>query len=388
MKGIAILGSTGSIGVSTLDVINRHPDRFKVIALTAQKNTTLLLEQCLRFQPQYAILDDVTAANTLKAELKISHPHIQVLAGNKVIEEILAISEINIVMAAIVGAAGLLPTLAAVQAGKQVLLANKEALVMAGKLFMDTVKKNHAMLLPIDSEHNAIFQCLPINFSSTDPTVDVNKMLLTASGGAFRDLALSDLAKVTPEQACTHPNWKMGRKITVDSSTMMNKGLEVIEAHWLFGMPAEKIEVLLHPQSIVHSLVEYKDGSVLAQLGNPDMRIPIAHALAWPERIKSGVEPLNLLVHNHLDFRPIDIHRYPCLALAYQALKTGGTATTILNAANEIAVQAFLNNQIKFTDIKVIVEKTLTELSAETANELEVILAADKTARQIAKSIL
>lgn len=388
MKGIAILGSTGSIGVSTLDVIHRHPDRFKVIALTAQKNKTLLLEQCIRFQPQYAILEDATAANELKAELQISHPHIHVLAGNKIIEEIVAIPEINIVMAAIVGAAGLLPTLAAVQAGKQVLLANKEALVMAGSLFMDAVKKNHAILLPIDSEHNAIFQCLSANFTSTTPTVDVNKIVLTASGGAFRDLPLSDLTKVTPEQACTHPNWKMGRKITVDSSTMMNKGLEVIEAHWLFGMPAEKIEVLMHPQSIVHSLVEYKDGSVIAQLGNPDMRTPIAHALAWPERIESGVEPLDLLVHNCLNFKPVDFVRYPCLRLAYQALKTGGTATTILNAANEVAVQAFLDHKIKFTDIRILVEKTLTELSAETANELEVILAADKTARQIAESTL
>lgn len=386
MKNISILGSTGSIGVSTLDVIARNPDRFKVMALTAQKNVDLLFQQCVQFHPRYAVLQSEVAAKELRTRLQSVFSDIEVLAGDAAVEQIAGLQEGNIVMAAIVGAAGLLPTLAAVRAGKRVLLANKEALVMAGNLFIEEVQRHQAELLPIDSEHNAIFQCLPHDFQMGKNYSGIKKIILTASGGAFRNLPLAQLSNVTPAQACTHPNWNMGRKVTVDSATMMNKALEVIEAHWLFGLPAEQIQVVLHPQSTVHSLVEYVDGSMLAQLGNPDMRIPIAHALAWPERMHSGVKSLNLLTLSRLDFLPLDPIRFPCLNLAYQAFVAGGTASTILNAANEVAVQAFLDGQIRFTDIANICSRVMDKITPVAATNLDVILSADKTARQAAYS--
>lgn len=387
MKHITILGSTGSIGVSTLDVIARHPDRFKVVALSAQQNLELLFQQCVTHHPQYAVLQHSQAADELRARLKPIFPDIEMLSGDIALETIASLETVDTVMAAIVGAAGLLPTLAAVRASKRVLLANKEALVMAGSLFMEEVRRHKAVLLPIDSEHNAIFQCFPAQFKVGENTPPcIRKIILTASGGAFRTLPLTELSKVTPEQACAHPNWNMGRKITVDCATMMNKGLEVIEAYWLFGLPVEQINVVLHPQSTVHSLVEYIDGSMLAQLGNPDMRTPIAHALAWPERVTSGVASLDLITQSRLDFLPVETHRYPCLDLAYQALKIGGTASTILNAANEVAVQAFLENKITFTQIAEICAETLNKLSYQRADDLDVILQADQMARSYAKA--
>lgn len=388
MIGITILGSTGSIGSSTLDVISRHPDRFTVIALTANTNSATLYKQCAQFRPRYAVLQDPHAANELRSKLKDISSSTQVLAGAPAISEVASLTEVDYVMAAIVGASGLLPTLAAVRAGKRVLLANKESLVMSGALFMQEVNKNGAILLPIDSEHNAIFQCLPPNCKPGQIPVGIRRLMLTASGGALREIPLSALTGITPEQACAHPNWNMGRKITVDSATMMNKGLEVIEAHWLFGLESAKIDTLLHPQSIVHSLVEYDDGSVLAQLGNPDMRIPIAHALAWPDRIESGGASLDLLVKNRLDFAPIDSNRFPCLALAYQCLTQGGTATTLLNAANEIAVTAFLSGTLAFTQIFTTIREVLDRLPIRAANNLEVILEDDALARECAKKLI
>lgn len=388
MQGITILGSTGSIGQSTLDVIARNSDRFKVVALAAQKNVKILFQQCQQFNPEYAVLSDHNAAEELKSQIKINGLKTQVLSGSEGLKEVASLPQVALVMAAIVGAVGLLPILAAVRTGKKILLANKEALVMAGNLFIHEVKKYRAQLLPIDSEHNAIFQCLPSSFSTGDKPHGVTKIILTASGGAFRKLPLEDLANVTPEQATTHPNWSMGRKITVDSATMMNKGLEVIEAHWLFGLPAEQIHTILHPQSVIHSLVEYLDGSVLAQLGNPDMRTPIAQALAWPERISSGVMSLDLLTQNCLNFEPMDLKRYPCLALAYNALHSQGTAPAILNAANEVAVEAFLKNRLAFSEIYTIIAKVLEKLPAQTADNLEVILEDDLRARELATSLL
>lgn len=388
MIGITILGSTGSIGVSTLDVIARHPEKFKVIALSAQKSVDLLREQCIRYRPQYVVVQQHAAAKILREQLQLLCPEIQVLEGSKALEEISALPEVDYVMAAIVGAAGLLPTLAAARAGKRILLANKEALVMAGNLFMQAVQQHKAVLLPIDSEHNALFQCMPAQFQMGQQPAGVEKIIITASGGAFRNTPLTELDRVTPEQACSHPNWSMGQKITVDSATMLNKGLEVIEAHWLFNLPAERIETILHPQSIIHSLVVYKDGSLLAQLGNPDMRTPIAQALAWPDRIASGVEALDLLVQNRLDFVPMDQERYPCLKLAYQALAATGTAAAILNAANEVAVQAFLQGQIAFTDIFSVNEKTVASLAARKADSLEIILEDDRRARECAKGFI
>jgi len=388
VKSIVILGSTGSIGVNTLDVVARHPEQFRVLALTAQKNIELLFEQCRRFNPQYVVVQHPEAAKQLQLKLKSIFSSTEVLMGEQALMEVASLSHAEIVMAAIVGAAGLMPTLAAIRAGKRVLLANKEALVMAGSLLMEEVYRHHAVLLPIDSEHNAIFQCLPSNFQIGNLYPGVRKIILTASGGAFRDLPISELAKVTPEQACAHPNWNMGRKITVDCATMMNKGLEVIEAYWLFGLPLEQIEVVLHPQSAIHSLVEYIDSSMLAQLGSPDMRIPIAHALAWPERIDNQAKSLDLLALQRLDFLTIDYERYPCLDLAYQALKTGGTATAILNAANEVAVEAFLNNEITFSKIFAICDETLRKVAHHTAASLEVILEDDHSARQWAKQLI
>jgi len=388
MSNITILGSTGSIGVSTLQVIDLHPKRFNVFALTAYRNVEKLFEQCLKYKPKYAVMQDNAAAELLSVRLKSISSETEVLSGNTALVYVASHSQVNDVMACIVGAAGLLPTLAAAEAGKRILLANKEALVMSGNLLMEAVRTNGAMLLPVDSEHNAIFQCLPADFKSGQPYPGVKRIILTASGGAFRDWPLEQLANVTPEQACQHPNWVMGPKITVDSGTMMNKGLEVIEASWLFGMKLSELEVVLHPQSIVHSLVEYIDGSILAQLGQPDMRTPIAQALAWPERITSGVQSLDLLKMGSLDFKPLCLQRYPCLRLAYSALKVGGTATTILNAANEVAVQAFLDRKISFTNIPQLIEKVLDKITVQPAVDLSIVLAADVAARHAMEELV
>ena len=386
MKLVTVLGSTGSIGISTLDVIARHPDRFKVVALTANSQVDRMLEQCHQFSPDYAVMVDETAAQQLSEQLKKQNiSDIEVLSGVDGLEKVASLPEVDQVMAAIVGAAGLLPTLAAAKQGKRVLLANKEALVMSGKLFMDAVHESKAELLPIDSEHNAIFQCMPASRTELLSQMGVNRILLTSSGGPFLQRSLDELYNVTPDQACAHPNWDMGRKISVDSASMMNKGLEVIEAHWLFNAAADDIQVVIHPQSVIHSMVEYADGSVLAQLGNPDMRTPIAHAMAWPERMESGVKQLNMFDVARLDFEAPDFERFPCLRLAYEALNQGGTSTTILNASNEIAVEAFLNETISFLDIPKIIEKTLSDLTSVSADSIEIVLAADLAARETAK---
>ncbi len=380
--GITILGATGSIGVNTLDVVSRYPDRFHVIALTANTDVEAMAVQCERFQPRYAVMADTDAAQRLAKVLRGTAPDVRVLGGKDALVEVAGLPEVDYVMAAIVGAAGLLPSLEAARQGKRVLLANKEALVMSGALFMQAVHDNNAVLLPIDSEHNAILQCMPENYAAGNAPRGVRKIVLTASGGPFRTLPVSKLAGVTPAQACAHPNWEMGRKISVDSATMMNKGLEVIEAGWLFDLPLEKIKVLIHPQSILHSMVEYDDGSVLAQLGNPDMRIPISHALAWPERIDSGADQLDLTAVASLQFENPDKQRFPCLELACHAWQKGGTAPAILNAANEVAVQAFLDQQISFTSIPRIIEQVLEQCTVHDAASLQVILEDDAAARR------
>jgi 1-deoxy-D-xylulose-5-phosphate reductoisomerase len=384
MKGVTILGATGTIGVNTLDVISRHQDDYRIVALTAHSQYQRLAQQCLTHKPDYAVVVDADAAEKLQSMLNAKACQTKVLQGSKALEQVAALQEVEVVMAAIVGAAGLPSTIAAARAGKRILLANKESLVMSGKLFMDEVHEHGAELLPIDSEHNAIFQCMPANYSEGLSKVGVEKILLTGSGGPFRDLPLEQLAGVTPEQAIAHPNWNMGRKISVDSATMMNKGLELIEACWLFDTPLNNIEVVLHPQSIIHSMVEYIDGSVIAQLGQPDMRTPIAHALAWPQRISSGVTRLNLFEIATLSFAAPDEQRYPCLRLAQQAMQMGGTATTILNAANEIAVQAFLDKTIRFTDIAATVEYTLGQCTMAYADSLDTIIRTDLFAREVA----
>ncbi len=384
MKNISILGATGTIGTNTLDVIRRHPARFTPFALTANTDVERLAGQCREFRPRYAVMANEDAAQRLQETLKKDAPETEVLSGIEGLEFISGHSEVDAVMAGIVGAAGLLPTLAAARAGKRVMLANKEALVMSGQIFMDEVANHHAELLPIDSEHNAIFQSMPLDFNKGLQNVGVNKILLTASGGPFRTMELNQLDAVTPDQACAHPNWVMGRKISVDSATMMNKGLEVIEACWLFNTQSDLIQVVIHPQSTIHSMVSYNDGSVLAQLGNPDMRTPIAYAMGWPERIDSGVQPLDIFEVARLDFEAPDFSRYPCLRLAYEAFDTGGTATAVLNASNEVAVAAFLDEKIRFTDIPRVIEKSLEEAVTRPAESLEVILQADEEARQIA----
>jgi 1-deoxy-D-xylulose-5-phosphate reductoisomerase len=384
MKALTILGSTGSIGVNTLDIVSQHPDRFKVIALTAHHNIELLFKQCIQYKPTYVVVSTEKLADNLQQRLQAQSLNTAVLFGAKALAEVASLSEVDTVMAAIVGAAGLLPTLAAIKAGKQLLLANKEALVMAGPLFIEEAKRSQATLLPIDSEHNAIFQCLYGNFKPGVSPKQVAKIILTASGGALRDKPLLQLAETTPLEACQHPNWTMGQKISVDSATLMNKGFEVIEAHFLFGLSLDKIEVVLHPQSIIHSLVEYDDGSVLAQLGSPDMRIPISYALAWPERLVNAAARLDLLQIAQLDFKAIEEDRYPCLALALQALKIGGTATTILNAANEIAVRAFLEGKISFTAIAVLNQQVLEKIHSRPVASIEVILEDDSLARAVA----
>lgn len=381
MIGVTILGSTGSIGVSTLDVISRHPDRYKVVALTANTAVESMTEQCKVWKPAYVAMADEASAEKLRQAIKSFSPDTTILAGPEGLDEVAELENVEYVMAAIVGAAGLLPTLSAAKSGKRVLLANKEALVVSGKIFMDAVRENGAELMPIDSEHNAIFQCMPLNFSAGLQKSGVERILLTASGGPFRTISLADLHDVTPEQACAHPNWDMGRKISVDSASMMNKGLELIEACWLFNTTPDLIQVVLHPQSVIHSLVEYTDGSVLAQLGNPDMRTPIAHAMAWPERIESGVGSLDLFEIARLDFEPPDTNRFPCLRLAAEAMKRGGTATAILNAANEVAVAEFLAGNIRFTSIAEVVEMTLENTTISEASSLDIILAADENAR-------
>jgi 1-deoxy-D-xylulose-5-phosphate reductoisomerase len=385
IRKVAILGSTGSIGVNTLDVIRLHPERFKVVALTAGKQIDRLAEQCTEFQPVIAVVADMDGASRLSQILKERNIATQVLQGPAALVAAVMQSDCDTVMAAIVGAAGLVPTLAAAKAGKRVLLANKEALVMSGDLFMQAMQSAGGELLPIDSEHNAIFQCLPPRSSEASQDVfGVEELWLTASGGPFRNTPLSDLSSVTPEQACAHPNWVMGRKISVDSATMMNKGLELIEAFWLFGLPLEKMRVLIHPQSVVHSMVRYRDGSVIAQMGQPDMRTPIAYGLAWPERIQAGVESLDLTQLAALSFSEPDLKRFPCLALASAAAREGGTAPAILNAANEIAVAAFLDAGLPYLRIPEVVEQTLNQMQSVRASSLELILEVDAQARQVA----
>ena len=388
IRHLTILGSTGSIGESTLDVVMRHHDRFHVVALTANNNVEKMLAQCRHFQPRFAVMLDEASAERLDVEIRKEQLETLVLSGIESLEKVASLSEVDTVMAAIVGAAGIRPTFAAAQAGKQILLANKETLVMAGRIFMDVVKQHQASLLPIDSEHNAIHQSLPHNFRGDLLDVGVQRILLTASGGPFRRLSLSMLEQVTPEQACAHPNWDMGRKISVDSATMMNKGLEVIEAHWLFDAAPDKIQVVIHPQSVIHSMVEYVDGSVLAQLGNPDMRTPIAHALGYPERIESGVTSLDIFKIARLDFESPDLVRFPCLALAYQALAVGGSMPAILNAANEIAVASFLDGLMPFTAIPSMIEQVMQTISHKEISSLEDVLEADNLARETARECL
>ncbi|QBQ97722.1 1-deoxy-D-xylulose-5-phosphate reductoisomerase [Paraburkholderia pallida] len=384
-KRLTLLGSTGSIGDSTLDVVARHPQRFSVYALTAHRNGDKLVDQCLRFSPEVAVVGDAETAAAVERKLRAAGSKTVVTYGPQALAEVAKSDACDTVVAAIVGAAGLVPTLAAAQAGKRILLANKEALVMSGDIFMDAARENGAVLLPVDSEHNAVFQCLP---SEGTQHGGVTKIILTASGGPFRTREPSTLVDVTPDEACKHPNWSMGRKISVDSATMMNKGLEVIEAHYLFGLPGERIDVLIHPQSVIHSMVSYADGSVLAQLGNPDMRTPIAHALAFPDRVDSGVAQLDLAQVATLNFEKPDYTRFPCLALAMKALAEGGVASATLNAANEIAVEAFLNRRIGFMAIAQTVDAVLNALDNRSAASLDVVLEADAAARRAALKII
>jgi len=372
---LAIFGATGSVGASTLDVVARHPGRYRVFALTANGSADALLELCQRHHPRYAVLSGVTENAALAK--KFFETGAELRFGPAALEFVATHPETETVMAAIVGAAGLASTLAALRAGKRVLLANKEALVMAGPLVTAAARASGATILPVDSEHNAVFQCIGKG---------LRKIVLTASGGPFRSVPAESLGAVTPEQACAHPNWVMGRKISVDSATMMNKGLEVIEARWLFDVAPERIEVLIHPQSIVHSLVEYQDGSMIAQLSNPDMRVPIAHALAWPERIDSGAKSLDLAAIRSLSFEKPDLNRFPCLGLAYEALRAGGTAPAVLNAANEVAVAAFLDRRLPFTGIAGVIADTLSAVPARAADDLNAVMAADTEARNVASS--
>ncbi|MFZ7316401.1 1-deoxy-D-xylulose-5-phosphate reductoisomerase [Avibacterium avium] len=390
---LVILGSTGSIGTSTLSVIEHNPEKYQAFALVGGRNVQLMVEQCVKFQPTFAALDDESAAKNLKEKLTALGLRTQVLSGQKAICELAAHPEADQVMAAIVGAAGLLPTLSAVQAGKRVLLANKESLVTCGQLFIDEVKKNHAQLLPVDSEHNAIFQSLPpqaqeqIGFCPLQE-LGISKIVLTGSGGPFRYTDLSEFDEITPEQAVAHPNWSMGKKISVDSATMMNKGLEYIEARWLFNASADEMEVIIHPQSIIHSMVRYIDGSVIAQMGNPDMRTPIAETMAYPQRTFAGVAPLDFYQLNGLTFLAPDYQRYPCLKLAIDAFAAGQYATTAMNAANEISVEAFLNRQIKFTDIAKVNTQVVEKISPQQIQSIDDVLDVDKNARALAWQII
>ena len=388
MQSITILGATGSIGLSTLDVIARHPDRYSVYALSAFNKVEELAVLCARFHPRQAVVGSADAAAKLAPLLRNAGLKTEISYGDAALCAIATASDCTTVMAAIVGAAGLPPSIAAARAGKKILLANKEALVMSGQLFMDAVAQNGATLLPIDSEHNAIFQCLPLDYRREPSAHGIRKILLTASGGPFLDRAVETLDHVTPDQAVAHPNWSMGRKISVDSATMMNKGLEVIEAHWLFGATPAQIDVVIHPQSVIHSMVSYVDGSVLAQLGNPDMRTPIAHALAYPERIDSGVAPIDLAQIGRLDFRRPDFQQFPCLKLAFDALEAGGSAAALMNAANEIAVDAFLERQIGFRQINQVIANVMSSLPADAVDNLDDLLEQDRRARSLACSLL
>ena len=383
-QNVAIFGATGTIGTHTLDVISRHPDRFRAYALTAQSNVDAMFRQCIAFAPVYAVMLDEKAADLLQSKLQAAGSETQVLFGMSALEEIAAHPEVDAVMAAIVGAAGLKPAMAAARTGKRILLANKETLVMAGSLFMQAVEAGDATLLPIDSEHNAIFQVMPTRRCATLMDGGVKRVLLTASGGPFRTRTMDELQNVTCQQALNHPNWVMGPKITIDSATLMNKGLEVIEAHWLFNAAPEQIDVVVHPQSVIHSMVEYVDGSVLAQLGNPDMRTPIAYSLGYPDRLDSGVSALDLMKIARLDFEAPDMVRFPCLRLAYEALKRGDTAPAILNAANEVAVAAFLEEKISFMDIPRMIESVLASAEIQPSSTLATVIAADAAARQAA----
>ena len=387
-QSITILGSTGSIGVSTLDVIARHPDRYSVYALTAHSKVDALAEQCARFHPQCVVVGSAQAAAALTVLLKKAGLKTEVSYGPDALCDVASATACDVVMAAIVGAAGLPSALAAAKAGKKILLANKEALVMSGQIFMDAVQESRATLLPIDSEHNAIFQCLPLNYARVPVHHGIRKILLTASGGPFLHRSVESLAAVTPEEAVAHPNWSMGKKISVDSATMMNKGLEVIEAHWLFGAAADQIEVVIHPQSVIHSMVSYADGSVLAQLGNPDMRTPIAHALAYPERIASGVEPIDLAKIAELHFHRPNFEQFPCLQLAFDALRVGGSAAALLNAANEIAVEAFLDRKIGFRKINELIAGVMAKIPSTAVSDLESLLEQDQRARDLTHSLI
>ncbi len=381
---ITVLGATGSIGLSTLDVIARHPDRYQVFALTGFTRLSELLALCVRHVPRFAVVPEVAAARTLQDDLRAAGLSTRVLVGEEGLCQVASDPEVDTVMAAIVGAAGLRPTLAAVEAGKKILLANKEALVMSGALFMQAVRRSGSVLLPIDSEHNAIFQCMPLDYARGLEAVGVRRILLTASGGPFRQTPMAELAHVSPDQACAHPNWSMGRKISVDSASMMNKGLELIEACWLFDARPSQVEVVIHPQSVIHSLVDYVDGSVLAQLGNPDMRTPIANALAWPERIDSGVAPLDLFAIARLDFQAPDEERFPCLRLARQAAEAGNSAPAMLNAANEVAVAAFLDERVRYPEIASIIEEVLNLEPVVAVDDLDAVFTADAKARLLA----
>jgi 1-deoxy-D-xylulose-5-phosphate reductoisomerase len=386
LQYLTILGATGSVGASALDVVSRHPQRYAVFALTGNAQVASLARLCWRFAPKYAVMADAEAAEELRRSLSERGSQTEVLAGVKALAEVAAAPEVDTVVSAIMGAAGLEPTLAAVRAGKKVLLANKEALVMTGQLFMDAVTNAGSVLLPVDSEHNAIFQSLPGHYRRDPDAAGVRRILLTASGGPFRDTPVEQLGAVTPAQACAHPTYHMGKKISVDSATMMNKGLEVIEAHWLFAVPPGRIEVIIHPQSVIHSMVDYIDGSVVAQLGNPDMRISIAHALAWPERIASGVSALDLFDIGTLNFERPSLERFPCLQLAYRALQSGGIAPAVLNAANEEAVKAFLDRRLGFCHIGEVIEATLEQAAQYGADSIEAVLEADARARELARA--
>ncbi len=388
MIGVSVLGSTGSIGISTLDVIAQHPERYRAVGLAANTDVEGLFKQCERFQPAVVAMADEASATELAKRLASIGSSIEVLAGEAGVIAIAEIVDAEMVMAAIVGAAGLTPTLAAVRKGKRILLANKESLVVAGDLFMREAKAHDALVLPIDSEHNAVFQCMPQDFDQGLAKKGVKRILLTASGGPFRTWSKEQLLSVTPEQACAHPNWSMGRKISVDSATMMNKGLEVIEARWLFNATPEQIKVVVHPQSVVHSMVQYVDGSVLAQLGNPDMRTPIAHAMAWPERHGSGVASLDLFEIARLDFEEPDTQRFPCLRLAFDAVAAAGVAPAVLNAANEVAVDAFLNNQLAFVRIPEIIEMVLMQNIEGDLDSVDGLMAIDQAARAAAEQLL
>ncbi|MEM1112427.1 MAG: 1-deoxy-D-xylulose-5-phosphate reductoisomerase [Pseudomonadota bacterium] len=386
-RSVSVLGSTGSIGVNTLDVIARHPERYRVVGLAAHASVDTMLAQCLVHAPRYACLVDADAAEELRSKLPASSAT-EVLAGMDAVVEIAEAAEVDTVMAAIVGAAGLPSALAAARAGKTLLLANKESLVMGGRLLMQAVRDGGARLLPIDSEHNAIFQCMPLDQEGHTTDRGVAKVLLTASGGPFRTWSAERIARATPDEACAHPNWSMGRKISVDSATLMNKGLEFVEACWLFDLPPAQVDVVVHPQSIIHSMVQYIDGSVLAQLGNPDMRTPIAYGLGWPERLDAGVAPLDLIAAARLDFEAPDESRFPCLRLARESMQRGGTATVACNAANEVAVAAFLRGDIAFTDIAALIEQTLESATVVEPESLAVVELADREARTLAEEWL